>query len=89
MENIINHAECISVLGIGSDGLFDLPGFRYAFLKHLQPGYELPSGTAMTETVESYREKQYSLLADHFRSNINIFKILNIMNLRGDIPLTV
>ena len=70
-------------------GLFDLPGFRYAFLKHLQPGYESTSGAEMAETVESYREKQYSLLADHFRSHLDISKLLNIMNIREDKPLTV
>ena len=67
-------------------GLFDLPGFRYAFLQHLQPGYE---STSAAETVESYRDKQYSLLADHFRSHLDMSKLLNIMNIKEDKPLTV
>ncbi len=89
MENIINHAKCISVPDIGSDGLFDLPGFRYAFLKHLQPGYESTSGAEIAETIESYREKQYSLLADHFRSHLDISELLKIMTIKEDKPLMV
>jgi adenosylcobyric acid synthase len=61
-------------------GLFDTPGFRRAFLAVLDPAYGAGRGT---ETHEQFKDRQYDLLADHFRRHLDLDRLLAATGLKG------
>jgi adenosylcobyric acid synthase len=74
------------VWGVYIHGLFDTPGSRHAFLKTLQPDYEADPLQA-TESRLAYRDRQYDLLAQHFRAHLDMTRLLKIVDLEvGNSP---
>lgn len=62
-------------------GLFNTPNFRTSFLKKLNPDYHPASSGEATSGISEFRNKQYNLLANHFRSYLNLEKLLEITGL--------
>jgi adenosylcobyric acid synthase len=57
-------------------GLFDRPGFRTAFLRGLDPHYAPHSNPSALQS--DFKESQYRLLADHFRSHLDMDRLVKI-----------
>lgn len=57
-------------------GLFDRPGFRSAFLKALDPRYAPPPEESIHQA--GFKERQYRLLADHFRAHLDMGRVMAI-----------
>ena len=66
------------VWGTYCHGLFDAPGFRNAFLAELRPDLDRASGHSDDDPVDRFRDRQYDLLADHFRAHLDMPKLLEI-----------
>lgn len=62
-------------------GLFDMPGFRRNFLKHLFPEYAPNPEREKSEGSSEFRERQYRLLAEHFYSHLDMPKLMGIVDL--------
>lgn len=71
------------VWGTYIHGLFDRPGFRTAFLKRLDARYVPPSNPY--DLQSGFKETQYRLLADHFRSHLDMDRLMEIA-FGGNIP---
>jgi adenosylcobyric acid synthase len=72
-----------TVWGTYFHGLFDLPGFRNSFLEDLKPGY-CPTTHCRETTEWDFKEHQYDLLAEHFRTQLDIPKLMKIVGLEID-----
>jgi len=70
-----------TVWGTYIHGVFDNPGFRYAFLSNLSErnGKALPEQE--TETIMTYKDRQYDLLARHFAACLDMSKIWRMTGL--------
>jgi adenosylcobyric acid synthase len=66
------------VWGAYFHGLFDLPDFRFSFLKKLRPDLESVLLHDDSEVPDDYRDRQYELLDTHFREHLNMPKLLQI-----------
>ena len=70
------------IWGVYLHGLFDNPSFRCAFLKSLNPAY-CPSGDNRTEeTSRSFKDRQYNLLAEHFRRHLDLDRLIAVTGLK-------
>ncbi len=77
------------VWGIYLHGLFDAPEFRAGFLHELRPELaRLPEGEAESTgdagSIQSFRDRQYDLLAEHFERHLDMTALENI--LYQDVP---
>jgi adenosylcobyric acid synthase len=69
------------VWGTYVHGLFDLPGFRGAFLKGIDPEYATGVCPATTISQSEFKERQYEMLADHFRSHLDMPTLMDIVSI--------
>ena len=60
-------------------GFFNRPEFRSEFLKRLNPNYQSPEDKAAASHIAQFRDQQYDLLADHFRSHLDLEKLFEIV----------
>lgn len=60
-----------NIWGAYLHGLFDEPLFRREFLRDLRPDLPPPPGRKDAESIEQFRDRQYDLLAEHFRSHLD------------------
>ncbi len=67
-----------SIWGSYFHGLFDLSDFRLTFLNALKPELRLEQDIRYQEDEASFKERQYNLLAEHFRMHLNMPKLLEI-----------
>ena len=63
-------------------GLFESPDFREVFLHHLRPDVVDSAVGADDTTIAGFRDRQYDLLADHFRKYLNVARLFAI----ADVP---
>jgi len=68
-----------NIWGVYLHGLFDSPAFRQAFLAALNPAYR-PCGN--NETSQTFKNRQYDLLAGHFRRHIDLDRLLAATGLK-------
>lgn len=66
------------VWGTYFHGLFERPAFREAFLAQLRPGVAAAVPEKTEGGIDAFREKQYDLLADHFREYVDVEAVLRI-----------
>ena len=66
------------VWGTYFHGLFESPTFREAFLAQLRPDLAGDSPGETEGGIDAFREKQYDLLADHFREHVDVEAVLRI-----------
>ena len=59
-------------------GLFDNPGFRRRFLASLDPSYPAAADSGPEESGLAFRDRQYGLLADHFRAHLDLDRLFAI-----------
>jgi adenosylcobyric acid synthase len=69
------------IFGTYLHGLFDEPGFRYAFLKDLRPELGSCMDASISEHAATPRDRQYNRIADCFRAHIDIQAIWSIAGL--------
>lgn len=67
------------IWGVYLHGLFDSRPFRHAFLAALNPAYR-PDGD--NGTLEAFKDRQYDLLAEHFRRHLDFDRFLEITALK-------
>jgi adenosylcobyric acid synthase len=67
-----------AIWGTYFHGVFDSPGFRRSFLEGLKPGYCHFLEEKRLESEEVFKNRQYDLLAEHFRRRLDIPKLLEI-----------
>jgi len=66
------------VWGTYLHGLFDMPGFRKKFLQELRPGLAYNT----TKSVSLFRDRQYALLAEHFREYLDMPKLIGMLGIK-------
>jgi adenosylcobyric acid synthase len=59
-------------------GLFDMPGFRHAFLKTISTNYKPCENDCNTGCASDFKDRQYDLLAEHFRTHLDMDKLYKI-----------
>jgi len=70
-------------------GLFDSPGFRRAFIEDIRPDL----ATAAEDEADrgeggiDFRDRQYNLLADHFRAHLDLGRLCSIADPGGEMRL--
>ena len=64
-------------------GIFDLPGFRRFFLGALDPRYRSDAGGETAVTEAEFRDRQYDLLAAHFRKYLDLPKLIEIIGVKS------
>jgi len=72
-------------------GMFDTPGFRHAFLKTVSANYRTDENDCDTGHASTFKDRQYDLLADHFRAYLNmekLFKITGIDDFMNDMRVS-
>jgi len=67
-----------TVWGTYFHGLFDLPGFRHSFLDGLNPGCQVESEERRMVSNTEFKDRQYNLLAEHFRLHLDMPKLYEI-----------
>ncbi len=72
------------VWGTYFHGLFDHPVFRNSFLRDLKPGFPFEADNQLEEHEAAYKERQYDLLAEHFRQYLDMQKLLAIVGIPAD-----
>ncbi len=60
-------------------GLFDEPAFRRDFIERLCPGWRDRSEADGVESIDTFRDRQYDLLAEHFRRYLDMPRLLEIV----------
>ncbi len=65
------------VWGVYFHGLFDMPGFRHAFLKAIRADYQ-PGNEGAACHISDFKNRQYDLLAEHFRAHLDMEKLFEI-----------
>lgn len=77
-----------NVWGTYFHGLFDLPGFRRSFLENLKPGYGTQAVESRRETAEAFKDRQYDLLAEHFRKHLDMGRLTAAagIGIHGELP---
>jgi len=77
------------VWGTYLHGLFDSPGFRRAFIEDIRPDL----ATAAEDEADrgeggiGFRDRQYDLLADHFRAHLDLSRLCAIVDHDGEMRL--
>ncbi|MCE5325533.1 MAG: cobyric acid synthase [Planctomycetaceae bacterium] len=76
---------CISadgkVWGTYLHGLFDVVEFRRAFLRELCPHLADQFDDESSQSIAAFRDKQYDLLAEHFRKHLDMKRLSEIVGL--------
>jgi len=72
------------VWGTYFHGLFDHPVSRNAFLRGLKPEWSFETDERLEEHEAAYKERQYDLLAEHFRKYLDMPKLMEIVGIRMD-----
>lgn len=67
-------------------GLFDMPGFRHAFLKAIRADYIPDESNCGADHISKFKDRQYDLLAEHFRKHLDMSKLFQISRLEGVMP---
>lgn len=70
-----------NVWGTYFHGLFDLPDFRSSFLDGLKPELSSQLDCRRREPEKAFKEKQYDLLAEHFKTFLEMPKLLEIVGI--------
>ena len=70
-----------NVWGSYLHGLFDSPEFRSAFLHQLKPELADKFPQPDMEIIDEFRDRQYNLLAEHFEGNLDMEKLMEILDL--------
>ena len=65
-------------------GLFDSPGFRRSILEEFRPGRRIDGKAGSVGAEADFKDRQYDLLAEHFRSNLNLSKLIEITGVDVD-----
>jgi adenosylcobyric acid synthase len=60
-------------------GLFDMPGFRHAFLKAIRTDYSPDGSDGDIGHISDFKDRQYDLLAEHFRTHLDMDKLFKIV----------
>ncbi|MCX5854791.1 MAG: cobyric acid synthase [Deltaproteobacteria bacterium] len=60
-------------------GLFDMPGFRHTFLKAIRTDYSPGGSDGDTGHISDFKDRQYDLLAEHFRTHLDMDKLFKIV----------
>ena len=68
-----------NIWGVYLHGLFDSPSFRHSFLASLSPAYR-PGGD--DETPDDFKDRQYDLLAEHFRRHLDLDRLIELTGLK-------
>lgn len=66
------------VWGVYFHGLFDMPGFRHAFLKAIRADYRPGGNEGDSGFIADFKDRQYDLLAEHFRTHLDMDKLFEI-----------
>ena len=61
-------------------GLFDMPGFRHAFLRAMRADYRPRESDGDTGPISDFKDRQYNLLAEHFRAHLDMDRLLKILD---------
>ncbi|MBN2320679.1 MAG: cobyric acid synthase [Acidobacteria bacterium] len=64
-------------------GLFDHPVSRHALLSDLKPDVHFETDEHLQEHEAAYKERQYDLLAEHFRQYLDMPKLMEIVGIRA------
>ncbi|MCX5840896.1 MAG: cobyric acid synthase, partial [Deltaproteobacteria bacterium] len=72
------------VWGTYFHGLFDVPGFRHAFLKTISANYKPGENDYDTGHVSNFKDHQYDLLAEHIRAHLDMDKLFKIVGFDKD-----
>ncbi len=75
-------SESGNVWGTYFHGLFDRPEFRHAFLLQFRNGQTIEPESNEGESIETFRDRQYDLLAEHFRSHLDMEKLFALAGLK-------
>jgi adenosylcobyric acid synthase len=67
------------VWGTYFHGLFDVPGFRHAFLKTISANYKPDDKICDTGHITAFKDRQYDMLAEHFRSHLDMDTLFSIV----------
>jgi adenosylcobyric acid synthase len=67
------------VWGTYFHGLFDTPGFRHSFLKAICTNYKPGKDDCDTGDASNFKDHQYDLLAEHFRTHVDMKKLFEIV----------
>lgn len=69
------------IWGVYFHGLFDMPGFRHAFLRGMRAGYRPGESDGDAGPISAFKNRQYDLLAEHFRTHLDMGKLLKMLSL--------
>lgn len=69
------------IWGVYFHGLFDEPGFRHEFLKAMRADYHPEENTSYCGPIAAFKDRQYDLLAKHFRTYLNMDRFKRILSL--------
>ncbi len=67
------------LMGVYPHGLFDEPQLRQRFLDKLRPALGLNADDDYQISLEQFRDRQYDLLAEHFRTYLDMDRLMEIM----------
>lgn len=71
-----------AVSGTYFHGLFDSPQFRQDFLTRLRPDLAQLYQGSRDQAEDSFKDRQYDLLADHFKKHLDMEKIYRIIKMK-------
>jgi adenosylcobyric acid synthase len=69
------------IWGVYFHGLFDTPGFRHAFLRAMRADYRPGRSDGDAGPISAFKDRQYDLLAEHFRTHLDMDKLRMILRL--------
>jgi adenosylcobyric acid synthase len=72
------------VWGTYFHGLFDVPGFRHSFLKTISATYKPSENDNDTSHTSAFKDRQYDMLAEHFRSHLDMDTLFSIVGFDKD-----
>jgi len=67
------------LMGVYLHGLFDEPRLRQRFLDKLCPNLGLSEDDDYQISLGQFRDRQYNLLAEHFRTHLNMGRLMEIL----------
>jgi adenosylcobyric acid synthase len=68
-------------------GLFDLPAFRRSFLTGLRPDLIAPEQESAAVPASAFRDRQYDLLAAHFKEHLDVARLISIIDPEGELAI--
>ncbi|MBN2315555.1 MAG: cobyric acid synthase [Sedimentisphaerales bacterium] len=76
-EGTLSRNGC--VWGTYLHGLFDAPAFRRSFLTDLAPDRYMSSDSDSDSSIDTFKDRQYDLLAEHFEAYLDMDKLMQIL----------